>query len=53
MSRMSDLAVDIQTDLEQHILSYSEIADKYEVPLSWVAEVAESILIRYWSVCNE
>ena len=44
LSRMSDLAIDIQTDLEQGILSYAEIAYKHEVPLSWVDEVAENIL---------
>lgn len=44
MSRMSDLAIDIQTDLEQGILSHAEIADKYEVPLYWVTDIAENNL---------
>jgi hypothetical protein len=41
---MSDLAIDIQTDLEQGILSHAEIAYKHEVPLYWVTDVAENIL---------
>ena len=45
MSRMSDLAIDIQCDLEEGILSFAEIADKYEVPVTWVVEVLE--------ICNE
>lgn len=40
MSRMSELAIDIQEDLEKGILSFAEIARKYEVPASWVSEVA-------------
>ena len=43
MSRMSDLAIDIQCDLEDGELSFAEIADKYEVPITWVIEVAEWI----------
>jgi len=45
MSRMSDLLIDIQEDLEEGILSFAEIAAKYEVPVSWVVEVLE--------ICNE
>lgn len=41
MSRMSDLALDIQIDLKEGILSCYEIAAKYEVPLSWVTEASE------------
>ena len=40
MSRMSELVIDIQEDLEKGILSFAEIARKYEVPASWVSEVA-------------
>jgi hypothetical protein len=42
---MSDLLIDIQEDLEEGILSFAEIAAKYEVPVSWVVEVLE--------ICNE
>ena len=45
MSRMSDLLIDIQEDLDEGILSFAEIAAKYEVPVSWVVEVLE--------ICNE
>lgn len=40
MSRMSELFIGIQEDLEKGILSFSEIAAKHEVPASWVSEVA-------------
>lgn len=39
MSRMSDLILDIQEDIEAGILSFADIAKKYEVPLSWVDDV--------------
>lgn len=45
MSRMSDLLIDIQCDLEEGILSFAEIAAKHDVPISWVVEVLE--------ICNE
>ena len=45
MSRMSDLMLDIQEDLEEGKLSFAEIAAKYEVPVTWVVEVLE--------ICNE
>jgi hypothetical protein len=38
MSKMSDLLISIQDDLNEGKLSASEIAAKYEVPLSWVDE---------------
>lgn len=37
---MSDLVMDIQEDIEEGILTYAEIAFKYEIPVSWVIEVA-------------
>ena len=43
MSRMSELAIDIQEDLEKGILSFAEIAAKHEVPSSWVVEVADAM----------
>ena len=45
MSRMSDLLIDIQEDLEEGILSYAEIAAKYEVPVTWVIEAVENMLV--------
>lgn len=45
MSRMSDLMIDIQEDLDEGILSFAEIATKHDVPVSWVVEVLE--------ICNE
>ena len=43
MSRMNELAIDIQEDLEKGILSFAEIAAKHEVPASWVVEVADAM----------
>ena len=40
MSKMSELVYDIQEDLAAGILSFKAIAEKYDVPLSWVMEVA-------------
>jgi len=45
MSRMSDLMLDIQEDLEEGILSFAEIAAKYEVPITWVIEAVENMLV--------
>ena len=47
MSRMSELVIDIQEDLEKGILSFSEIAAKHEVPASWVSEVAKAMQDQY------
>lgn len=35
---MSDLVIDIQSDILAGVLSFREIAEKNEVPLSWVNE---------------
>ena len=43
MSRLSDIAIDIQCALEDGELSFAEIAAIYEVPITWVVEVAEWI----------
>jgi hypothetical protein len=45
MSRMSDLMLDIQCDLEEGILSYAEIAAKHDVPVTWVIEAVENMLV--------
>ena len=47
MSRMSELVIDIQEDLEKGILSFAEIAAKHEVPASWVSEVAKAMQDQY------
>lgn len=47
MSRMNELAIDIQEDLEKGILSFAEIAAKHEVPSSWVSEVAKALQDQY------
>jgi hypothetical protein len=36
---MSNLVFDIQKDILDGPLTFAEIASKYEVPVSWVAEV--------------
>lgn len=43
MTRMSDLMIDIQEDLENGVLSFAEIATKYEVPVSWVDEINQMV----------
>ena len=40
MSKMSELVMDIQEDILACKLSFAEIAAKYEIPASWVFEVA-------------
>ncbi len=39
MSFMSNLFIDLQNDILAERLTFAEIASKYEVPVSWVAEV--------------
>ena len=43
MTRMSDLMIDIQDELERCELSFAEIATKYEVPFQWVDEIASMV----------
>jgi len=40
MSRVSELMIDIAEEIERGDLSFNQIAQKYNVPLSWVDEVA-------------
>jgi hypothetical protein len=40
MSKMSELVYDIQEDLAAGILSFKAIAEKYDVPLEWIDEIA-------------
>ena len=35
---MRDLIIDLQEEIQLGVLSFAEIARKYEVPVSWVAE---------------
>ncbi len=43
MSQLRDLVQDLQDEVERGELSFPEIANKYEVPLSWVYEAHESV----------
>ena len=47
MSRMSQLVLDIQDDIAAGLLSFQEIATKYQVPLSWVDEVWTELTDQY------
>jgi hypothetical protein len=40
MSKMGELLYEIQEDLAAGILSFKAIAEKHDVPVSWVMEVA-------------
>lgn len=39
MSKMRDLLIDIQVDVEAGKLTFAQIADKYNVPYKWVVDV--------------
>ena len=43
MSRMSELALDIQEAIEAGELTFAEIAAKYEVPIDWVECIFEQL----------
>ena len=49
MSRMSQLVLDIQDEIAAGLLSFQEIATKYQVPLSWVDEVACEMADQYYN----
>ena len=40
MSAMSDLIISIQDEVNKGELSFAEIADLFEVPVSWVDQAA-------------
>lgn len=40
MSKMADLMIDIQDDIAAGLLSFQEIAAKYDVPFAWVDSAA-------------
>ena len=47
MSKMSDLMIAIQEDIEAARLSFAEIATKHEIPLDWVDSVANEMADHY------
>ena len=47
MSKMANLILDIQDDIAEGLLSFQEIATKYQVPLSWVDEAWTELTDRY------
>ena len=47
MSKMSNLMIAIQEDLNAARLSFAEIAAKHEVPLDWVDSVANEMADHY------
>jgi hypothetical protein len=47
MSKMSDLMIAIQEDIEAGRLSFAEIASKHEIPLDWVDSVANEMADHY------
>jgi hypothetical protein len=47
MSKMSNLMIAIQEDLNAARLSFAEIAAKHEVPLDWVDSVANEMAEHY------
>ena len=44
MSKVSDLMIDLQEEIESGFLTFEQIAAKYEVPLSWVDEAAKQLV---------
>ena len=47
MSKMSNLMIAIQEDLNAARLSFAEIAAKHEVPLDWVDAAASEMADQY------
>lgn len=47
MSKMANLMIDIQDEIELGELTFRQIADKFEVPLSWVDEAARELADSY------
>ena len=44
MSKVAQLVFDIQDEIEKGELSFSQIAQKFEVPLSWVDNIASEMI---------
>ncbi len=47
MSKMSNLMISIQEDLNAGRLSFAEIAAKHEIPLDWVDAAASEMADQY------
>lgn len=47
MSKMSNLVLAIQEDIEAGLLSFDDIAAKHEVPYDWVDEVAVEMVNQF------
>jgi hypothetical protein len=47
MSKISDLMIDLQEEIESGFLTFEQIAAKYEVPLNWVDEAAKLMIAEY------
>ena len=47
MGKVSDLFIQLEEAIEAGQLTFAEIAMEYEVPRSWVDEVARQIAERY------
>jgi predicted XRE-type DNA-binding protein len=47
MSNMSNLMICIQEEIERGELSFRQIAEKFEVPVSWVDECATELASQY------
>jgi len=47
MSKMSNLVIAIQDDLNAGLLSFAEIAEKHEIPFEWVDNVAAEMAEQY------
>ena len=43
MSKMGDLMIDIQEDISLGVLSFKQIAEKHNVPTSWVDAAWEAL----------
>jgi hypothetical protein len=48
MSKISELIIDIQWDLENGVFTNEEIAHKYNIPTEWVQEVAKEYFQPSW-----
>ena len=47
MGKVSSLFLDLETAIEAGTMTFAEIAMEYEVPRSWVDEVAKQLAERY------
>lgn len=47
MSKMSDLLISIQEEIERGTMSFEQIANYFGVPFSWVDEAAKELATMY------